>query len=823
MVPLAQSGAGSVAGPPHRLQTALLRLIVHTSLILSLVILEACTPPQASQQKQSLLDLSAACSTQTPFTVKDEVEMRRLSDPDMLTASYVPAKFKLSPDGRHVLLVDQIASATSGQIRSRLLIHDMEAIEAYARQEAERPLPRILAEHERGDTETFSPFESKVWNRMRTSAILQARWLDNETITYLGDRPGKARQLYSVNITTGEIQQLTDNSRSLFDYALAKDSKRFVFATSVPAVQPEFGKRHYLVDTRRLVFLRDYSESEDPMPWLQFFAGELGQPDRTRKMGDPFSGIVLLNVSPDGRHAIAVMRPFKENSPQLADIFERFPQLLEDAPYLAWSNEQFDPYTMYPIDAGVEQYQLFDLESAEFSPLIDAPKRTTSLQPMESLLAWSPDGQSVVVSNVYLQKTENQPHNAAIIVRDLEAGSAEVLISHDEIDVLAGRSVGSPELDWLADGTIAVSFEGNRILFQRNGEEEWQMVNAPDAVLPNKPEKTKTQLSLTLEQSLTEPPVILAHAAGEEEPVLLDPISPRLACKTLGQVRTYTWSGSDGSDWEGGLVYPVGYTPEQRYGLVIQTSGYSKSRYLIGGMRGSAAPTPPYAAQALANRGMFVLVLSPQAGGGREELLQFRAGVEAAIDSLDEAGLIDRRRVGLAGFSRTGLYVGDLITFSDINFAAAVTSDSTALSFDTLNAAFGSSLMNDIHGLTGSAPWGETLPDFVEHFPVLHTDKISTPLRIEEFNPYGSSWYNYYTLLRMQHKPVEMEVFPYGSHPLAFPADQYRSGQTSVDWFAYWLNQDRRLDPQPGTAETADSLIAQYERWDELRDLSPEP
>ena len=75
----------------------------------------------------------------------------------------------------------------------------------------------------------------------------------------------------------------------------------------------------------------------------------------------------------------------------------------------------------------------------------------------------------------------------------------------------------------------------------------------------------------------------------------------------------------------------------------------------------------------------------------------------------------------------------------------------------------------------------------------------------------------------MQHKPVEMEIFPYGSHPLAFPADQFRSGQTSVDWFAYWLNGERRVEPQSGTSETVQNLKAQYERWDRLRDMSSDP
>ena len=46
-------------------------------------------------------------------------------------------------------------------------------------------------------------------------------------------------------------------------------------------------------------------------------------------------------------------------------------------------------------------------------------------------------------------------------------------------------------------------------------------------------------------------------------------------------------------------------------------------------------------------------------------------GYERLIDSLDARGIIDRDRVGIVGWSRSGPYVGYTLTHSEYPFAAA--------------------------------------------------------------------------------------------------------------------------------------------------------
>jgi dipeptidyl aminopeptidase/acylaminoacyl peptidase len=599
--------------------------------VLTAMSLTACTK-SAPADIHELVVAMPQCAAASAFTVSDEIAMRRLSDPDLELAAHGLAKFKKSPDGRHLLLVDRIASVQTGEIHSRLLLHDMEAIEAFARDEGLRPSPRILAEHVRGDTREHEAYESRTWNRMRNTAILQARWLDNETITYLGDKPGAARQLYAINIRTGRREKLTFNDLSLVDYALSAESDRFVFATSVPAQQPEFNKRHFLVGSRRLTYLRDYAQADDPMPWLQYFSSVRGDPTATQPVGAPFSGFALLNVSPNGTYAVSVMRPFKENSVELEDIFSRFPQLLEDAPYLSWGKSQFDPYYMHPIEAQVEQYQLIDLNTATMEPLFDAPKQMSGLQPLETLISWSPDGRQIAAANVYVEAPPTSQATSGVMVRDLITGETGLAISQSQLEHLNSRPVTNPALAWRDDETLEIALGHVTILLTKKSHGAWTVLETVSHQQEH-PSVQAKEINLELSQSLSVPPRILVSAQGETDSKVLDFVAPRLSCRTLGRTVPFKWTSADGKDWEGGLVYPVGYDPKKTYGLVIQPSGYNRASFLIGGLRGAAGPTPPYSAQALANRDLFVLVLAPRPGGGRIELERMRASAGRASTS----------------------------------------------------------------------------------------------------------------------------------------------------------------------------------------------
>lgn len=242
---------------------------------------------------------------------------------------------------------------------------------------------------------------------------------------------------------------------------------------------------------------------------------------------------------------------------------------------------------------------------------------------------------------------------------------------------------------------------------------------------------------------------------------------------------------------------------------MIQTHGFNRNEFLIDGPDGTTAP---YAARALANKGMLVLQVGDRldVGARREEFEAYRVGIEAAIDELDKRHLIDRQRVGLIGWSGTGVIVQHLITFSTYDFAAATIADAYNISLAGYSFFYGLSApgMLEIERMVGAVPWGDKLMTWVERNPVMHLDQVNAALRIERYVPGLVQWWDTYVILRRLGKPVEFVVFPNAAHILVKPLQRVSSQQGNVDWFAFWLKGEE--DPDPAKA-------SQYERWRQLR------
>ena len=187
------------------------------------------------------------------------------------------------------------------------------------------------------------------------------------------------------------------------------------------------------------------------------------------------------------------------------------------------------------------------------------------------------------------------------------------------------------------------------------------------------------------------------------------------------------------------------------------------------------------------------------------------AGIEAAVHTLDELGTIDPLRVGLIGWSRTGLHVSYAVTFSDIPFAAATIADSTSIGLTTYMRLFGSQAPGVfmLERAVGAPFWGESRSLWLEKAPNLNAHRVRTPLRIESYGVYLNDYWDMYTLLKRHRRPVEMFHIPIGSHNLQRPLARYASQQGNVDWFGFWLMGHE--DPDPEKA-------AQYDRWRKLRD-----
>jgi len=199
-----------------------------------------------------------------------------------------------------------------------------------------------------------------------------------------------------------------------------------------------------------------------------------------------------------------------------------------------------------------------------------------------------------------------------------------------------------------------------------------------------------------------------------------------------------------------------------------------------------------------------------------EEAAHAMEGIEAAIDHLDSLGLIDRKRVGLIGFSRTCFHVLYTLIHSRYPIAAASITNGVDLSYMQYmlfqNARLGAGYtIDEYSGPNGGPPFGKNLDVWRERAPGFNLDRITAPLRLqaiglasvlEEWEPYAG--------LLLQHKPVELLVIPEGTHLLVKPSERLVSSQSNVDWFRFWLKGEEDSDP---------AKADQYARWRELRKL----
>ncbi|MGH8431723.1 MAG: alpha/beta hydrolase family protein, partial [Solimonas sp.] len=243
-----------------------------------------------------------------------------------------------------------------------------------------------------------------------------------------------------------------------------------------------------------------------------------------------------------------------------------------------------------------------------------------------------------------------------------------------------------------ADGTIllerragAIGGASTRQRYRyRGGQWAREAARASDAALRR---ASPTYIYSIAENINTSPEVSVRDPRTGRERILTD-LNPQLRGLSFVKVEAFTWRDRLGRVHRGGLVRPAQYESGERYTIVIQTYGFQDSAFLLEG-----PPLPGkgvFAAQALANQGMCVLQMPREEGGAKAgpvpvpyedngEMPRFMAMLESAIDALDAAGLIDRTKVGLTGFSRSGTQVLHAITFSKHPVAAAVVADGAAI------------------------------------------------------------------------------------------------------------------------------------------------
>jgi dipeptidyl aminopeptidase/acylaminoacyl peptidase len=345
--------------------------------------------------------------------------------------------------------------------------------------------------------------------------------------------------------------------------------------------------------------------------------------------------------------------------------------------------------------------------------------------------------------------------------------------------------------------------------YRRTETGAWQVVGQREGV----PDIGRDGLEVKVNEGLNDPPTVVAKYRQTSR-VIWDP-NPQIRDLELGSATVYMWKDKEGRHWRGGLFKPRHREPGQRYPLVIQTHGFTESKFIPSG----TFPTT-FAARALAAEGIVVLQVADLENCLTvtvHEVPCAVSGYEAAVKKLVSEGLVNPDRVGIVGFSRSCFYVMDTLTLSSLRIKAASITDGVMGDYFQYIAAedsFGNSVAREFDSMIGAKPFGEGLQDWLKRSPGFNLDKVKAPVLINAEGPRDLlSMWEPYAALRYLKRPVDLIILNTDEHVLSNPAVRIASQGGSVDWFRFWL-QDYE-DPDPAKTD-------QYARWRQLRTMQEE-
>jgi dipeptidyl aminopeptidase/acylaminoacyl peptidase len=643
--------------------------------------------------------------------------------------------------------------------------------------------------------EVFDSPQPRVLTSMSSSSnqegITDVFWLaDNDTILFLGQNPGETTQLYSVSSSSGTVRRLTNHSANLVAFTSDRSGERVVCAVERPPspVLTDKTRREGVTVAREdmsdllvgerheraldLVLFDTHTSESRPLP----VAAEL--------QGTLWGDVQNFALSPDGRQLVVKIN--------LTDVRD------------SW-REYRDPVITMLFGKNVPKgslswmyrYALIDTVTGQGRVLLDAPVGYRG-----SDVSWSADSRSVVLTGVFLPLSDSRKTPELLAhpsVLEMDARTFRYTRVSPEDLAFVGWDQQKDVLQLETRPTLASGESPEPRYFQKRGN-AWEPVSGSSGIdLP---------LKVTAEQNLGTPPNIVVSEPKTGRKAMLLELNPQLKGMELGKVEEIRFTGTKHLEVHAGLYFPPGYVAGKKYPLVVQTHGFDPKSFWVDG-----SFTTAFAAQALASHGMLVLQIPDRHDwhGTPDEAPNMTETLERAVEYVDGLGILDRDRLGIVGFSRTGLYVYYMLTHSKLHFQAAVVADASDGSYSQYIQFLSAypSTAADSEGLNGGVPFGTGMMYWLRRSPEFLLDTVNTPLLVQACSrdSLSSQWAEFAGLRRLG-KPTELMYFPTGTHVLEKPWDRLASQQGTVDWCVFWMKGEEDNDP---------SKAEKYGRWREMR------
>lgn len=754
------------------------------------------------------------------FTTESSFSRTRLYDVIRYDDIDQAHPFLLTKDGSKVFIITGAGDSSKKSYKFQLLMYNTNDIVNYVRTDhREPPKPTVLFETMHDQSVNFSVFPT------HRGGIRQLSLRNNDKHLYfLAANNAGIIQIYRSDLVTGRTVAITNASEHIGDYIVIEERGQAVYATAaVPAINSAHCAQPVYTPLDK--FLLHNLCLPDNLTVTDVFK-------KNNQEGPPLNPVTLYSIgisSPSEPVRIAESLPLMTNlreivfSPNRAKAIVRLrldaaPKHIEQAYYKTRQFEKIAKRLEFTNDLSVNRpiyyftYGLIDLNGGEIKYYPELP---TEAFPDKKVVFWISD------RLVYLADTE--PLVEFSIVDDAARSRPALIDDRVEggtvVDTVRHKYI-RPR-DTIVQNVISVASDNGQnvtsgIHFGKSGVTgQCPKTQHDDNEEDDRKRSCLVEIShmgirlLTGERYDTPPNIIVEDVLNGKRKIIKE-LNPQFKDLAIGRTELLRVVGDDNEEWKLGLVLPPGFKKGRRYPLVVQTHGFDRDTFLIDG---PPLLTAPYAAQAIASRGIIVLQV-PNPYHSVESLFVdpiIARVIKFAIKELDQRGMVRVDKIGMTGYSARGRLAMRSAVFPDYALEAIVIADSVSFTpiFHALAYMGGQGGYTQVESEhCNTQPWGEGQAEWIKRQVFFQLDKMNSAVLFHEYNRYFPTWWDVIGGLRRLKKPVDAYTFQSGQHPPTKAEEVLLAQRQVVDWYDFWLNGKEVDDP---------SRAEQYQKWRELR------
>lgn len=665
--------------------------------------------------------------------------------------------------------------------------------------------------------------------------ISSVRWMPDGTHLSLLIKKDGLKELEEVDPVSGASQLIVRGDQDIVEYTIDWQEKTIVYATDVPIDQAQ--SIHTPLDIAKGYRIPFENNEIEDKAWLhrKLFVVRWTSGGWSRQqpivIRSPLDGRLLDSFARAGNASLS-----PELSPDGTKVLFRYSDTATEMPEEWRATSHMKLREQAGVIQAFRLLVMYDLTNGRST----VPFKTTMAT---SLPQWSDDSNSFFVvglppagssaaSGVSASKITNEQ---SLYFVNLLKGNVELVTSHLSApwEGVLYRGAG--------DSVLVRVDSSDRVARFDRSEGEWTALGTIEIPLKHLTQvATNGRVVLGNFSDTVTPPQLFAYWPDTKTTAIFAVLNPQFEELTLAPASEVHWETSAGYKLSGVLLLPPNYVAGHRYPLVIQTKPFGSF------FTCSFGDSPSFAPQPIANAGIMylgpgTLASDSKVDGGMADIPYPKnypgypgpGGVaeavfdmdiwDSAVEALDSQGLIDKNRVGIIGFSRTGWYTEFILAHSEIRYRAATVADNVQYSLGEYWLSHDAETISGYEHVYGGPPYGPTLKNWLDYSVSFNIDKIHTPLLMEqmgngitkEVNDFAppmelAASYEVFTGLNRLNKPVELYFYPEEGHQPNGPEARWATMQRNVDWYRFWLQGYERPNPEDPY---------QYKRWEHLREL----